>query len=177
MKLERITDIGNSNYKTLCKLYTESFPEVERRTIEQLDLLVTEKENMYFNSIINDESTLAGLMIFWDFGSFLYLEHFAIFPEMRNGGAGKRTIGLLASVSGKPKVLEAEPADDGIAGRRIEFYRRNGFEVIEKEYMQPSYRKDEEGTHLWIMATESFDADKTKEIISTIKTQVYHNNY
>lgn len=177
MKLERITDISSSDYKALCKLYTESFPEVERRTIEQLDRLVTEKGNMHFNSIINDEGILAGLMVFWDFGSFLYLEHFAIFPEMRNGGAGKRTLELLASVSGKPKVLEAEPADDGIAGRRIEFYRRNGFEVIEKDYMQPSYRKDEEGTPLWVMATGSFDAGTTKDIISTIKNQVYYNNY
>lgn len=177
MKLKRITDIDNQLYAQLCGLYTESFPEIERRDIKQLDRLVETSDRMHFNAILEDDGRPAGLMIFWDFGKFVYLEHFAIFPHMRNGGIGKRTLDLLSSATDKPQVLEAEPADDGMAGRRIEFYRRNGFEVIEKEYEQPSYRENGEGMPLWIMSDSVFEKDMIKEIAETIKQEVYYGNY
>lgn len=177
MKLERITDINNDTYRSLCCLYTESFPEIERRSITQLDTLVATKKNMHFNAIIEDDGRIAGLMIFWDFEDFIYLEHFAIFPEMRNGGTGRRTLQLLSGTTDKPKILEAEPADNGIAGRRIEFYRRNGFEVIDQDYEQPSYRPCEEGMPLWIMSTVIYDKEKTKEITDKIKKEIYYGNY
>lgn len=177
MELKRIKDSNNSYFEKIVELYELSFPEVERREISQLKRLLTIKDNMHMDAIVDDDGILMGLLVAWDFPKFLYLEHLAIFPTLRNGGIGKKVLSQIKKNTAKPQVLEAEPADAGIAGRRIEFYRRNGFEVIEKNYIQPSYKKDGETTPLWIMSTATFSDIETKEIVRTIKEEVYSNNY
>lgn len=177
MELYRIKDSNDKYFDKIVELYKLSFPEVERREISQLKKLFTLKENMLMNAILENDGEFLGLIVAWEFPKILYLEHLAILPTLRNGGIGRRVLERIKNITDKPQVLEAEPADDGMAGRRIEFYKRNGFEVIEKDYIQPSYRKGGETTPLWVMATASFSDAETKEIVKTIKEEVYSNNY
>ena len=60
---------------------------------------------------------------------------------------------------------------EAMAVRRIGFYERNGFRVICKDYVQPSYRKDEDSCPLWIMGTDM--PDDMQACIQNIKTNVY----
>ena len=100
------------------------------------------------------KGVFAGLIYWWDFGNFAYVEHFAIDSRCRNGGIGGRALDLFVEqFTDKGIVLEVEPETDGdMARRRIGFYRRHGFEVIEGfSYMQPPYSKEKNEIELWLM--------------------------
>ena len=126
MQLTRITDPNSDAFNRLMDLYEQSFPPAERRERQSLASLLSKEARMHFCSIIDDDGTMAGLFIYWDLHTFIYMEHFAVFPDMRNRGIGRRMLQHLFTLADKPLVLEAEPADDEMAKRRIDFYRRNG---------------------------------------------------
>ena len=90
--LKRITQAEDEAFRKLTALYTEAFPVEERREIGQLGELLHTEPAMYFNAVECD-GQLAGLFVYWDFGSFYYLEHLAVFAEMRktDSGLGERT--------------------------------------------------------------------------------------
>ena len=69
-------------------------------------------------------------------------------------------------------ILEAEPPFGKLETRRLAFYRRNGFCENEKEYMQPSYRKDGNEVPLVIMRYPQI-LDEFDYPISLIKRKVY----
>lgn len=73
------------------------------------------------------------------------------------------------------RLLEVEPAvGDEVAKRRVEYYRRNGYKVLEKDYIQPSYHKHEDACSLWIMGNN--DSDSLPQYIERIKEDVYRRN-
>lgn len=124
---------------SLWELYVESFPPEERRSKEQHEKIIHNDKFMPFH-IYDDKGELVGLLNCWDCGDFIHGEHFAVFPEARNGGIGKKTIELIKEIAGSKKIIiEVEPADNDIAKRRIEFYKREGFMMNDYEYIHPSY--------------------------------------
>ncbi len=172
--LKRIIDAGNCLLDQLFHLYVEAFPQEERRDIDQLKYLIENQTKMHFNAI-EYAGELCGLFIYWDFGSFFYLEHFAVLPEKRNKKIGEQVLDYAAQQMKAPRILEVEPASNEITARRINYYRRNGYEILEKNYIQPSYRKDSVmGIPLWVMGNpETIQPDLLKEYIQTIKREVY----
>lgn len=176
MQLSRITDPASETFRRLMDLYELSFPPAERRDRQSLARLLGNEGRMHFCAIIDDDGAMAGLLVYWDLHTFIYMEHLAVFPDMRNRGIGRRLLQHLPTLYSKPLVLEAEPADDGMAGRRIDFYRRNGFDVVETDYIQPAYKAGGDQLPLWIMAHGKMDSHQVQEAISTIKTEIYHNN-
>lgn len=176
MTLNKITGTGTQICEDLCDLYIESFPEAERRDKEQIENLINNNKEMSFNAIMEGDE-VNGLLVYWDFENFVYLEHFAIFPRLRNKGIGKKMLELLKNSTNKIIVLEVEPADDDMAGRRVSFYERCGFHIVDKDYEQPSYRHNGCAIPLWIMSNQDLDDATRYEIISTIKNKVYYNNY
>lgn len=160
----------------LISLYIESFPYNERRDTNYLLELAESSDAMHFTSI-NDDDILCGLLIYWNFKDFYYIEHFAIFPEMRNKKLGERTLSLFKDKFLPCSILlEAEPPLDEISIRRIRFYEKNGFTVLDKEYIQPPYSETGISLPLWILGITQ-EPSKTKEYIETIKQHVYRNHY
>lgn len=49
------------------------------------------------------------------------------------------------------RLLEVEPTEDEMTTRRVNYYRRNGYKVLDKTYVQPSYHAMENACPLWIM--------------------------
>lgn len=137
----------------LLALYVEAFPEEERRDVNQLLRMLADVEEMHFCAVLH-EGVLAGLAVYWDMGSFYYMEHLAVFPSMRNKQIGRQVLQWWQENLSKPQLLEVEPPYNEMAQRRIGFYRRNGLEVLEENYVQPDYRADKPGLPLWIMGTE-----------------------
>ena len=69
------------------------------------------------------------------------------------------------------RLLEVEPTEDEMTTRRVNYYRRNGYEVLDKTYVQPSYHALEDACPLWIMGSE--DSPRLAEQVERIKEEVY----
>ena len=170
LQLRRITQIEDSVLDRLIELYKLSFPEEERRDIPQLKQMILELPEMYFNAIELDD-VLCGLAVYWDFADFYYLEHLAVFPEMRNHKIGKQVLDYWKKNLQKMRILEVEPAEDEMTCRRIAFYERTDLQILTKDYVQPSYRKEEDSCSLWIMGSE--ENENLDSFIQIIKTRAY----
>lgn len=149
--------------------YETTFPKDERRNKEQF-LSLLDHPDVYIFSIKNDETPI-GYLILWEFDDFHFLEHFEVFEEFRNKNYGSEI--LSAIVEKFPRIiLESEPADlNEISQRRISFYERNGYSVLNKNYIQPSYGEDKNPLQLWLMS--NFPVENTKTTIEKIHKKVY----
>ena len=85
IRLQRITTADTDLYSYMEKLMTQSFPSEEYRELEELRKY-TDTKTHFYNNIIFHNNTPVGLITYWDFGHFYYIEHFAIDPAQRNGG-------------------------------------------------------------------------------------------
>lgn len=169
--LKKITDADDVDFKELLKLYIEAFPEEERRDILQLEKMLSEESRMRFNAVMSD-NVLAGLFVYWDFGTFYYLEHLAVYSEMRNHEIGRHVLDWIRENLPGLRLLEAERAETEMATRRIRYYERNGYIVLDKEYMQPSYRPEGEPYPLWLMGNQE---DKELDAkVNILKEAVYY---
>lgn len=147
--------IEESVFEEVWKLMALSFPSDERW---DRDGFLSEYENAEFRSLVyRPDDKLGGVMDFWDFGSFIYIEHFAVQPQLRGQGIGAALMAELSHIAdGRMYLLEAEPPQDSdIAARRIAFYERLGFALNSYEYIQPAMGKDEHPVPLVIMSAPS----------------------
>lgn len=158
-------------------LYSEAFPENERRTLEGLRHQCLNEKECSVNLIKGGDKVL-GLCIFWKLHSFSFVEHMAIFPEMRGMQAGEKTLDILRNILPGPVILEVEPPEDEMSRRRINFYLRNGYYLHDLIYFQPSYHGEKHGPELRLMTTR---ADITNSALSkfaqVIRTKVYGKRY
>lgn len=153
-------------------LYLSAFPPHERREFDELKKLVYNEE-CHINQILIGVRN-AGLIIFWDFSGFLFLEHFAIEPELRGKGTGEKTIAAIKTSFQKTIILETEPPVDEISIRRTGFYERNGFHLLKHTYFQPSYGGNKPEIELKLMCTETdIPVEELLKIIQTIRKKVY----
>lgn len=173
MKLKRITQSDDHLLEFLLPLYEESFPPQERREERQLRNMIALKPEMFFNAIECD-GELCGLFVYWEMEDYYYLEHLAVFPSMRNKKIGQQVLDYVRDNLLGIRILEVEPSVDEITTRRVNYYQRNGYQILEKEYMQPSYNIDGEGYPLWIMGNEM--PENLPELICRLKQVVYRNN-
>lgn len=151
IEIRRIQDADTNEYQLMEKLLTDSFPEEEYRDLPELRTF-TKNKGIFHNNLIYDNGTFIGLITYWDFGRFYYVEHFAILPEMRNHGYGKTVLEKTKELLHLPIVLEVECPTEEMARRRIKFYERQGFVLWKHEYMQPPYRPGGDGLPLLLMA-------------------------
>lgn len=160
------------NRKKISKIfsrYEKTFPENERRSKEQfLDL--AENPDAYVFLIKNEDETI-GYCVIWELSSFYFLEHFEVFEEFRNQKFGEKILESLQEKFEKI-ILETEPNSlSEIAERRLRFYQRNGFEVIEKNYLQPSYGEGKSSVNLFLMA--NFLPENLENLVKEIYEIVY----
>jgi len=163
---------GPGDLKIIRNLYCTSFPPEERREFDQLKLLVQEEDH-YINQILINKNKIAGLCIFWVFNEFVFIEHLAVKPELRGIGIGEGTLSALREKF-KILILETELPVNEISKRRIKFYERNGFSLLERQYFQPSYDKNKPEVELKIMCTKADISDeKLSEYLLQIRKKVY----
>lgn len=171
---ERITDSRSPHYQYIEQLLVASFPTDEYRALEEEREYTDSKEIFYNNIILNDGAPI-GLITYWDFRQFYYVEHFAIDPAQRNGGYGKTVLNKLCEELHRPIVLEVEAPVEEIAKRRIGFYQRQGFSLWEKEYLQPPYKAGDSYLPMHIMAYGNLECEKAfDEIKNLIYREVYN---
>lgn len=153
-------------------LYEQSFPIEERREFSLvLDICKTDLLSL---NIIYDNQTKVGILNIWDFNEFCYIEHLAVSEQYRNRKIASKVLEQL-NAQNKLIILEVELPNDELSKRRIGFYQRNSFSIQPYPYVQPPYRKGEQGIKMHIMANTQMPINKAKyeEIITLIEKKVY----
>lgn len=173
ISFQRITTADEPLYNYMESVITASFPTEEYRPLEELRLYTDNKPHFY-NNIIFHLDTPIGCITYWYFGKFYYVEHFAIDPVRRNGGYGRDTLNHLYQILQAPIVLEVETPENEMAQRRINFYKRQGFVLWDKPYLQPPYRPGNEYLPLLLMVHGDLECDKDFE---AIKEHIYREVY
>lgn len=99
------------------------FPIEEMKSKEHMELLLDEKENVYYK----DESDQHVLM-YAEFDTFIFIDYLWVSPKTRGQGIGHSLIENLKQKN-KPIILEVEPVDytDTDPEKRLHFYQREGF--------------------------------------------------
>lgn len=142
------------------RLYVDAFPPEERRPWEQILLEPSDTlRGPFLHTLLLGEGIsdrFAGMISSWQFDEFSYLEHFATMPGLRGSGIGSQVLAALVAGFTVPWVLEVErPTDDNpMAARRIAFYERNGFHVLDYDYIQPPYSPGLPEVPLLLMSTD-----------------------
>ncbi len=157
------------------RLMHSSFVDDELRNDDALKALTDGNPLFSFNVIFNDKGDRVGLITTWNFGKILYVEHFAIEPDLRGLGYGKATIANLTELSKQPIILEVEmPETSEQAKRRVHFYESLGLCGWQTPYMQPAYSEGKNPLPMMLMAK---GIDETIEgagiIIALLHRQVY----
>lgn len=138
MRFERLTSTGSPLFVRGMELYGISFPEHEQRDPDSQGQIMSHPD--YRFNLIFDGNLFIGLMLCWETESFIYVEHFCIFPDLRNNSYGARALDLL-SEQGKTVILEIDAPIDDISMRRKGFYVRSGFVANPYFHAHPPYRK------------------------------------
>lgn len=159
----------HEHYAFMENLLQTAFPIQERRDSEQ-QRQNTDDNPLFHNMLITKDDTPIGLLTYWDFNTFVYIEHFAIDSRLRNGGYGGRVLDRFRQQVASPIVLEAEEPSDELTRRRIGFYQRHGFVLQDFAYQQPPYRQGDEWFPMRLMCSGSMDLITARD---TIYREVY----
>lgn len=137
IKRVRVKSSSDRYFDRCWEIYVDSFPAVERRSLEyQRETMC--REEYHFDAVI-DREQFVGILGWWDLPDVRYIEHLATSPSIRNGGYGAKILHSFSLESTKPIILEVEHPEDEITRRRIGFYERMGFVLNNQEYSHPSY--------------------------------------
>ncbi len=128
-------------WEQVWRLYLDSFPEHERRRISSHSRACEDKA--FKTHIALENGNLLGLLFYWEYEGYIYIEHIAVNPSMRDNGIGATMMGeLLADNFDRKVILEIDPPADENSQRRLEFYKRLGFADTGTVYLHPSYTKN-----------------------------------
>lgn len=163
-----LSPLNTSNIEKAIHLYESAFPKIERRDTQAWQRMWKENPQFHIHEILLSDNTFAGFISYWDFSEFVYVEHFATMPHVRNQGIGRKVMAALQQKISIPIVLEVEEPTNEMATRRIGFYEKQDFTVIHKTYLQPPYHEGYNYFPLLLMATDEAYANKNFEHI------VYH---
>ncbi|MRM82891.1 GNAT family N-acetyltransferase [Riemerella anatipestifer] len=171
MKIQ-IKPVNSNNITKLQEIYRSyinTFPKDERRD-EAGFWALARKDFSPIREIIRGEDSV-GYIIVWDLSLCLFVEHFEIYTSFRNQNLGSQVLNYLKNKF-PLVILESEPDGLGeLASRRLNFYQRNGFVILDKGYIQPAYSKDKKTLNLYLLGTKV--SNDLSLIVQEIKERVY----
>ncbi len=149
MRFEHLISSENSLFQKAMALYKISFPLHEQRKLDSQIKIMNNKEYRFY--LIYDEKDWIGIILCWETDSFIYVEHFCIFPEMRNKKYGQKALEHL-NKKGKMVILEIDPPIDEISVHRKAFYERAGYKANDFGHIHPPYQEKFHGHRLIVMS-------------------------
>lgn len=124
--------------------------------------------------MIEVDGRFAGFVFFWILDGFCFVEHFAIESTFRSKGIGS-FITVWLEEQYHSLVLEAEPVGTSMeADRRIRFYERAGYRILDTTYWQPAYRVG--GSPVCMLLIYK-NIDFTKHTSQSIQKEIYQKVY
>ena len=166
-----IINLTKENFSSVYKRLIDAFPYEERRDECDEEKCFLKKEFNFCGITDNGESV--GLIVFWLFSDFLFIEHIAINNEKRGNGYGTKAIEFLKEKYNLPIILEAESPETEIQKKRIKFYEQLGFKVNSYNYTQPSYHNGESVPLLVLSFPELLNESEFEEFFKTTREIVY----
>ena len=172
----QLTDLSQSDHPHFAKdLFESAFPDEERPPFGELKNRNTDK--FHFMVATNDDGDEPiGILTYWTFDDFVYIEHFAIDEDLRNQGLGKAVFLNFLSQQHDQVVLEIELPNTEEADHRLEFYQSMGFFQNPQPYIQPSYHNDGRTVPMILMSKYELDDDEFCEIKQLLYREVYGVN-
>lgn len=135
----RIKDVKDRWYKSFLEVYAISFPVHEQRNASQQ---ITAFDNKHYHLIIKTAGEkLVSFIAYWDFKDYVYIEHLAVNPELRGQNKGSELLEDFAEMISKAIILEIDPPINKIAKKRLEFYKKLGYEVNSYVHFHPAYNE------------------------------------
>ncbi len=149
MEFKIIKQQDSKRWDMVWNLYENSFPEAERRKIED-HIRASEDEHFYPLSIW-DNNQLIGLAFYWQWNNYRYIEYLAVSPELHGHGHGSQIIKHIRD-SEHTIILEIDPLINELSVRRLQFYERAGFTLTPYRFMHLPYRIDGASQELLILS-------------------------
>ena len=127
MRELRYRDITAADCADLLRLYCHSFPADERRVydgVQGFRSFLNANSDKFHPLVITLDGRFAGFLTYWEFPGYVYVEHFAVEPEMRGNDIGGSTLRHLVENISDRVLLEVEHPDTPEARRRRRDARR-----------------------------------------------------
>lgn len=149
LKIDNLKNCNEKYFNKAWELYESSFPIEEKRTKDE-QYIILKKENYNPTIFIKDE-IVVGILFFWDFDKYIFIEHFAINPLLRSQSYGSIILEYFLSKY-KNCILEIEQIDDEITKKRFNFYKRFDFVINKYKHFQIPFRKDSKKLELLLLS-------------------------
>ena len=138
MDIKLIDAVTAGMTREVWRLYTEAFPEPERKSPKLMEDKYREGK-VDILAVVDETGRFLGEMITVKRGELVLLDYFAISPDIRGGGIGSKSLEKLREYyDDSILILEIEstlePADNSEQRqRRKRFYLSNGFRPLDWE--------------------------------------------
>lgn len=165
-----LSESGHNHFAK--ELFESAFPEKERPPFGELK--ERNQANFHFLVATIDDDEPIGILTYWIFDDFAYVEHFAIAKEYRNKGLGKAVMLNFMIQHQDQVVLEVERPITEQAEHRLEFYTDLGFTQNPQDYIQPSYYENELAVPMIMMSKYELDDGEFEDVRTVLYKEVYH---
>jgi len=145
----RITDKDDKWFIPFMDIFKVSFPIFEQRDPDQLSEAL--KDNRYHLILNIENNQLVSFIAYWDFNTYVYIEHLAVNPLLRGNSLGSIMLNAFARMVDKTVVLEIDPLKDEISKKRFRFYEKLGYKLNPYKHKHPPYKKGYQPHELLIL--------------------------
>lgn len=158
-------------YSSFAEIYSVSFPIFEQRDeAQQREAFGDER---YHLSAIVEGDEVVSFIAYWDFESYVYIEHLAVNPTHRGQSIGSNTLLAFADYIDKTIVLEIDPPVDEISKKRLRFYQNLGYMTNPYPHFHPAYRPAEFTPHQLLVMSNPRGLSKSEyELFSNQLTKI-----
>ncbi len=149
MEFLRIDQSDTERWNKVWDLYESSFPTAEKR--REKDHIRAINNPQFFPMSAWEGNELIGIVFYWEWSSYRYLEYLAVNTELRGKSFGSQLLRHLCD-KGHTIILEIDPLVNEISVRRLQFYERAGYTLTPYRYMHLPYRLETEIQELLILS-------------------------
>lgn len=149
MEFLRVQPSDTQRWNKVWELYESSFPITERRKMD--DHVRAFSDEQFFPLSAWDGGELIGILFYWEWDSYRYLEYLAVNPDLRGHGFGSELLRHLRD-SDHTIILEIDPLVNELSVRRLQFYERAGFTLTPYRFMHLPYRLESQSQELLILS-------------------------
>lgn len=150
MEFIKVEDSKSKHFKESWKIYNSSFPSDEKRDVNMQVKLFDNATYSFYS--VYEGKILVGIIAYWKFEDFLFVEHLAIKENCKGKGLGTMVLKKFINEKNGKIVVEVERPKTKIAQKRIGFYERAGFQLNKYGYIQPPYSKDKNPVPMFLMS-------------------------
>ncbi len=182
IKFEEI-NVNNPEFNEAIEIYNESFPDKEKRPLEDLKNNIMETEKLFIGKY---NGITIMLSIIWEIENtdYLFLDYIAVKKEYRNKRIGTEFLKNIFKIFKNYNniIFEVENPKEGTNKaqriRRINFYRKLGAQELTgfKYFLPPRNGKSEQMVLMMLSNnTDMFvDGKEIENILSLIYKHIYH---